>query len=453
MIIIRLMQLVAFCGAISMACVAQASEDSLASQFQTLIGNTNPDQEDWSLHGQATEIYQGYPSFHAPYTGTNSLSPQVQERNTTTGTLFLGRRLWDGAAIYYDPEWYEGKGLSSSFGVAGFPNGEANKAGSWGFKENPARMFIRQVIGLGGPTEKIAAGQNQLASVEDVSRITITAGKFAASDIFDTNSYSNAPRTQFLNWSLMNSAAWDYPANARGYTRGAAIELNQEGWALRYGMFMEPEDPNQNDLVFHGMNNVAQVAELEERYKIDDKAGTTRFLIFYNRNRQAYYSDALGAPDVNAAIASARQYGDGKYGMAINIEQQLTENLGAFTRLSWNDGKTEDWMFTQVDESAVAGISLKGKEWGRPDDVWGIAGIINGISSDQRKFIEQGGLGIIVGDGQLNYEPEMIFETYYAFKINQYATFSPDYQFVANPGYNADRGPVNIFAARLHVEF
>ena len=432
---------------------AYADDESLSSQFQALIGNTDPDQEDWSLHGQATEIYQGYPAFPAAYSGANSLSPQTQERNTTTGTLFLGRRLWEGAEAYYDPEWYEGKGLSNTFGVAGFPNGEANKAGSYDFKENPARIFIRQIIGLGGPTEKIEAGQNQLASVEDVSRITITAGKFAASDIFDTNAYSNAPRTQFLNWSLMNSAAWDYPANAHGYTRGAAIELNQTNWALRYGAFMEPENPNANDLVFHGMNNVGQVAELEERYKIDDNPGKIHFLLSYNRNREAYFSDALGAPDVNAALTGARQYGGVKYGFAINAEQQLIDSIGAFTRLSWNNGQTEEWMFTQVDESAAAGLSIKGKDWGRPDDSWGIAGVINGISADQRKFLEQGGTGIIIGDGRLDYEPEMIFETYYAFRINQYATFSPDYQFVANPGYNADRGPVNIFAARLHVEF
>jgi len=432
---------------------AHADDESLSSKFQAMIGNTDPSQEDWSLHGQATEIYQGDPGFHAPYSGTNSLSPQAQEKNTTTGTLFLGRRLWDGAAVYYDPEWYEGKGLSSSFGVAGFPNGEANKAGSWGFKENPARVFIRQVIGLGGPTEKIDAGQNQLADVEDVSRITITAGKFAASDIFDTNAYTNSSRTQFLNWSLMNSAAWDYPANARGYSRGAAIELNQESWALRYGAFMEPENPNANDLVFHGMNNVGQVTELEERYKIGDNPGKTHFLVFYNRNREADYSDALGAPDVNTAIAVARSYGGAKYGFAINAEQQLTDGIGAFTRLSWNDGKTEEWMFTQVDESAAVGLSVNGKRWGRADDTWGIAGVINGISADQRKFLEQGGTGIIVGDGQLNYSPEMILETYYAFKLTQYATISPDYQFVANPGYNADRGPIHVFSARLHLEF
>jgi high affinity Mn2+ porin len=437
----------------SVAFAALADDQSLSSRFQSLIGNTDPAQEDWSLHGQATEIIQGYPSFPAAYSGANSLASQSQWKNTTSGTLFLGRRLWKGAEVYYDREAYEGKGLSQSLGVAGFPNGEANKAGSWPFKTNGARLFIRQVIGLGGPTENIAGDQNQLAGKQDISRVTITAGKFAATDIFDNNSYTHDPRTQFLNWSLMDSAAWDYPANARGYSNGVAVELNQERWTLRYGAFMEPDEPNQSELVFHGANNLGQVVELEERYKIGDSPGATHFLLFYNRNREADFSDALGAADVNAAIEDARSYGGSKYGFAINAEQQVADGVGAFTRLSWNDGKTEEWTFTQVDESAAVGVSLDGKRWGEEGDTWGVAGIINAISADQRKFIEQGGLGLIVGDGRLSYAPEMIVESYYAIKITPYASLSPDYQFIANPGYNTARGPVNIFALRFHARF
>ena len=432
---------------------AHADDDSLSSQFQAMVGNTNPSQEEWSLHGQTTAIYQGYPSFHAPYSGANSLSPQEQWKNTTTGTLFLGRRLWEGAEVYYDPELYQGVGLSDTFGAAGFPNGEANKAGGYTIKTGTARLFVRQVIGLGGATEQIAAGQNQLAGKQDIARITLTAGTFAATDIFDANGYSHDARTQFLNWSLMSSGAWDAPADARGYTNGFAAELNQESWALRYGVFMEPNQPNQSDLAFHGVDNVGQVVELEERYSIDQNPGKTHVLFFYNRNREAEFSDALGAADVNAALAAARHYGNGKYGFAVNAEQQLADGVGAFTRLSWNDGKTEEWTFTQIDESAAIGASVSGKRWGRPDDTWAIAGVVNAISQEQRQFLEEGGLGIIVGDGHLNYAPEMIFETYYAIKLTQYLTLSPDYQFVANPGYNADRGPANIFAARLHAEF
>jgi high affinity Mn2+ porin len=432
---------------------AQADDSSLSAKFQQLIGNTDPDHEDWSLHGQATEIVQGYPSFPSAYSGSNSLTSDARRSNTTTATLFLGRRLWEGAAVYYDRELYEGKGFDNTLGMAGFPNGEANKAGTWGIKTNNARFFLRQVIGLGGPQEQIAADQNQLAGKEDISRFTITAGKFAATDIFDNNSYSHDARTQFLNWATIDSGAWDNPANSRGYTDGVAIEFNQEKWALRYGIFMEPSVANQSNLVFHGLNNAGQVAELEERYSIADKPGKTRFLLFLNTNREAYLSNVLGAPDVNTALLAARHWGDIKYGFAVNAEQQLNDSVGAFARLSWNDGITEEWMFTEIDESATAGVSINGKSWGRPDDTWGIAGIVNGLSPDERKFFEQGGYGILIGDGNLSYSPETIFETYYAYKLTSFATLSPDYQFVLNPAYNTARGPVNIFAARLHLEF
>jgi high affinity Mn2+ porin len=433
---------------------AYPDDGSVYAKIRNAIGNADPDNESWSIHGQATEIVQGYPSFNAPYSGTNSLSPESQWKNSTTSTLFLGRRLWEGAEAYFDPEIYEGKGLSQTFGMAGFPNGEANKAGSWGFEYQAARAFVRQVIGLGGATEKIAAGQNQLATVEDVSRITVTSGKFAAADIFDNNSYTHDPRSQFLNWALMDGAAWDYPADARGYTRGAAIELNQTNWALRYGVFLEPKTPNSSDLAFHGINNLANIVELEERYTIHAQPGKAHFLVFLNRNREAYYTDAFSlGGDINAAIAGARQYGHNKYGFAVSAEQRLTDNIGAFTRLSMNDGQSEDFMFTQVDESAAAGLSVNGKPWGRSADTIGIAGIINGISSGQRKAVEEGYYGILIGDGILSYKPEMILEACYAFALTDYATLSPDYQLAVNPGYNAERGPVNIFAVRLHMQF
>ncbi len=410
--------------------------------------------EDWSLHAQATEIYQGYPTFSAPYSGTNSLPTQGQWKNTTTATLFLGRRLWDGAAVYYDPELYQGVALNHTLGIAGFPNGEGSKSGSYDIEEGTARLFMRQVIGFGGPTEKIEPDQNQLADVEDVSRLTITGGIFAATDIFDDNSYSHDPRTQFLNWSLMDSAAWDYPADARGYTNGVALELNQEDWALRYGLFMEPRNPNESDLAFRGLDNEGQVVELEERYNLGDDPGKTRFLVFYNRNRAGNFDDALNQPgNITTDLINDRHYGSSKYGAALNMEQQLNNSLGAFARLSWNNGQTEDWTFTQVDESAALGISLKGADWGRPDDVVGLAGVVNGISSEQQKYLERGGLGLIIGDGQLNYAPEAILEAYYDIKIIEFVSLSPDYQLIANPAYNSDRGPVNIFAVRLHAEY
>lgn len=409
--------------------------------------------EEWSVHAQATGVLQGYPAFAAPYSGPESLPSHGQTQETFTSSLYLGRSLWDGGEVYVNPEILQGIGLAHSFGVAGFPNGEATKAGTMDPRLNLSRLFIRQTFGFGGPTETVEAGPNQLAKTEDISRLTLTAGKIAATDMFDGNRYSHDSTTQFLNWSLMDSGAWDFPADAKGYTEGIALEYNQQTWTLRYGAFLEPEILNGERLARHGDGSVGQVAQLDERYLAWQQPGTVRFLVFYNRNHAGNFSDALALPgNVSDTIDQTRSYGTPKYGFAISADQQLGSDLGAFLRLSWNDGKTEDWAFTQIDHSVAGGLSLQGTRWGRGDDTVGAAIALNGISSQQQQFLQAGGSGLIIGDGQLHYGLESIFESYYAYKILPSLTATADYQFILNPAYNQDRGPVNVFAARLHFE-
>jgi len=431
---------------------------TLAPATEQKPGSEAPAYEDWQAHFQATGIYSAYPAFSADYSGPESLNPHGQQRHTDTATAFLGARVWNGGEVYFNPEFSQGIGFNNTFGLAGFSNGEAQKSSGYTGKVIGERLFIRQTFGLGGETENIESDQNQLAGTKDISRITITAGKFAANDIFDNNTYSHDPRTQFLNWSLMESAAWDFPADARGFTKGAVAELNQKDWAVRFGSFIENEIPNGKETNPHGFTSLGNVAELEERYKLDKKPGATRFLVFLNSGRMGKFGDALDisnatGEDINTAIAGTRKYGNIKYGFAINSEQKLTDDLGAFARLSWNDGKTEDWSFTNIDRSLAVGLSLQGNRWGRNDDTVGLAGVMNGISKSQQEFLSDGGLGILIGDGKLNYGLESIIETYYSYKINKWISLTPDYQFVLNPAYNQDRGPVSIFSGRLHVEF
>ncbi len=433
-------------------------EYTLVPTMEQKSGAETPAYEDWQAHFQATGIYQAYPAFSAAYSGPESLNPSGQQRHTDTATAFFGVRTWNGGELYFNPEFSQGEALSNAFGVAGFPNGEGTKAGGYTGRVVTERLFIRQTLGLGGKTENIESDQNQLAGAKDISRITFTAGKFAASDIFDNNAYSHDPRTQFMNWALMDSGAWDYPSDARGYTKGAVVELNQKDWAIRYGAFIESEIPNGKETNPHGFTSLGNVAELEERYKLNEKPGTTRLLVFLNSGRMGKFGDAIDiagetGKDVNTAIAETRKYGNTKYGFAINAEQKLTDDLGAFTRISWNNGQTEDWSYTNIDRSLAVGLSLQGKRWGRDDDTVGFAGVINGISKNQQDFLKNGGLGILIGDGKLNYGLESILETYYSYKITSYLTLTPDYQFVLNPAYNQDRGPVNIFSGRLHLEF
>lgn len=414
-----------------------------------------PDSDDWSIHGQTTFVAQGYGRIRSPYQGPNSLPGSGQGRETWTATAFIGRRLWDGGEIYFNPELAQGFGLAGTLGLGGFSNGEAQKAGATYPRIRAQRYFLRQTIGLGGEQEIVEDGPNQLSGKRDIDRITVTVGRFAIGDFFDANTYAHDPRADFMNWAIWSSGAYDFPADLPGFTRGAVVELNRKQWALRAGVYQVPEEPNSDVLTF---KTGGVIAEFEGRYSIFGQPGKTRIGAFANRGGTGNYRQALAistanpATDINDAIVSVRRQ-NWKSGFYVNAEQALTEDVGVFARASWNDGQNEILSFTDIDRSVSGGVSIKGIRWGRPSDTVGIAGAINGLSVAHRDFLAAGGIGLLIGDGALNYREEKIFETYYAWVINKSTTMTFNYQFVTNPAYNADRGPVSIFAGRVHAEF
>ena len=413
----------------------------------------SPDSPEWSVHAQATVIEQWHYGFPAEYSGRNSLeSGTTEDKHTVTASLFIGRRLWPGAEIYLDPEVLEGEGVSSTVGMAGFPNGEGTRAAGNSPHYSTSRLFLQQTFELGGGKERVDDDQNQLAGEKDVDRLTLTVGKFAAVDYFDDNAYSHDPRTQFLNWALMDSGAWDYPADTRGYTAGFAAELKLKGWSTRYGIMMEPDAANALVLDKHAAKAFAQILEVDRSYSWDGHPGTVRPFVFLNRAHMGSYSEAVSDPAAKLDVTRTREYRS-KYGAGLGWDQELTPALGTFLRLSWNNGKTESWAFTEIDRSIATGLSRKGAAWGRGDDVAGIAGIVDGLSSDHRRYLAAGGYGFIVGDGRLNYGPEEIVEAYYDVRIVKGIWITPDIQYAEHPGYNRDRGGLPIFAIRGHFEY
>jgi len=414
-----------------------------------------PESDNWSVHAQTTLIGQGYPSFRAAYSGTNSLPPGGQVQQTWTTTAFLGVRLWEGGEFYFNPETAQGFGLNGTLGLAGFSNGEAQKAGAAYPRIRPQRYYFKQTFGFGGEQEDVSDGPNQVAGKRDIDRLTVVVGRFAVGDFFDGNSYAKDPRADFMNWAMWASAAYDFPADLPGYTRGAVIDLNRKDWAVRAGLFQVPDAPNSDILTF---KTGGAVVEFEGRYSIFDQPGKLRVGVFANRGNTGNYSQALAIEgtdpslDINSVMHSIRK-DNLKYGFYVNAEQQIAKDVGLFGRLSWNDGRNEILSFTDVDRSLSGGVSLKGSTWGRPDDTIGIGGAINGLSASHRDFLAAGGLGLLIGDGALNYRNEGIFESYYAYSVNKHLTMTADYQFIANPAYNADRGPVHIFSGRVHGEF
>jgi high affinity Mn2+ porin len=414
-----------------------------------------------SLHGQATVVDQGYPSFRSPYAGTNSLSGGGQNRETFDLTLFAGVRLWQGAEFWANPEIDQGFGLNDTHGVAGFLSAEAYKLGDTYPYARVQRAFLRQTINLGGDTEKVDDDINQFAGSRSSDRLVLTVGRFSVVDIFDTNKYANNPKTDFLNWSLVNAGTFDYAGDGWGYTYGAAAEWYQGRWTLRAGVFDLSTTPagGMSPLAY-GLDSTFQqfqmVGEIEERHELWGQPGKLKVTGFLSRGDAGDFSDAIAlalATGLPANINAVRSY-TSRPGISVNLEQQVTDTLGVFARAGWADGNIEPWDFTDVDRTISGGISLTGKSWGRPDDTIGVAGVINGISSVHVAFLNAGGLGILIGDGQLtNYGLEKILEAYYSYALTPSTRLSLDYQFVGNPGYNADRGPVNAFAARIHWQF
>jgi high affinity Mn2+ porin len=420
------------------------------------IGSTStPDADIVNFHAQTTFLWQGYPPFRSPYAGPNSLPGSGEGRETWDATLYAGVRLWQGAELWVNPEIDQGFGLAGTLGVAGFPSAEAYKLGAAYPYGRIQRAFVRQTIDLGGDTEKVDAGINQFAQGQTADRLVLTVGRFSVVDIFDNNKYAHDPRNDFMNWAIVDTGTFDYAADPWGYTYGAAAEWYQGNWTLRGGLFDLSIVPNNIELD-PTFDQFQWVGEVERRYDLWGHPGTIAVTGFLSRGRMGNFANAIALADITggpADIAAVRQY-QSRGGVSVNLEQEITSDLGAFVRAGWANGNIEPYEFTDIDRTAAAGLSLDGKLWGRPDDTLGLAGVVNGISKVHEEFLNDGGLGILVGDGMLPHPgPEQIIETYYSYALSASTHLTADYQFIANPGYNEDRGPVNVFSARMRWQF
>lgn len=414
-----------------------------------------PPSERWNIHGQSTFIEQGYARFRSPYEGTNSLTGASQIRNTESATAFLDVRLWRGADLYANPEIDQGLGLNDTHGVSAFPNGEAQKASFPMPRFVVDRIVLRQTFGLGGLQETISDGPNQLAAQSDISRITVVAGRLAVTDYFDGNAYASDPRTNFLNWNIYGAGAYDWTMDQLSWTWGALAELNQKDWAFRVGYFLLPTVSSTNSFDTHIPDRGEYTAEWEGRYSLASQPGKLRLFGWVNHGTMGGYAAARAMPVTTPNypdITLTRQVRTNP-GVVINAEQAVADGLGVFSRVSWSPGLDEILGGTDCGESASLGGLLKGRWWGRSNDNVGVSGVVGGLSPTARAYFAAGGLGILIGDGQLNYRAERALETYYAYTLKTWATLSFDYQFIVNPGYNADRGPVSIYAVRVHTAF
>jgi len=410
--------------------------------------------ERWAVHVQATDILQYYPAFHAPYSGPQSLRPQATTGNTFDATLYAGVRPWAGAELWGNLEMYQGYAPSNTLGAAGYVNGDGAKVGRAHPYARIARLFLRQTIDLGGGADEQEADLNQLAQQRSKDRLVLTAGKLNVTDIFDDNKYAHDPREDFLNWSNIAAGSFDYAADAWGYTYGAAAEWYRGDWTWRAGVFDLSVVPNNAQLT-SDFSQFQLVGEAERRFSWNGRPGAVRLTGFLTRGRMGRYDDAVALAAVTggpADVAAVRRYAS-RPGIDLNLEQEVADGVGVFARLGADDGRFESYEYTDIDQTAQAGVSLSGARWGRKDDTLAAAVVVNRLSRAGQRYLDAGGLGILVGDGQLPHPgAEQILEAYYRLALARDLQLTLDDQFIANPAYNRDRGPVNVVGLRLHLQ-
>lgn len=426
---------------------APVHADTLESWLET-------SDQPYAIHGQTTFVAQQTDAFHAPYSGPNSLKPSDREE-TFDATLYAGLRVGARTELWATPEIDQGFGLSETLGVAGFPSGEAYKIG----KSEPyfklPRAFARITFDVGGDPERVGPSLIQLGGTQTTDRVVVTAGKFSVVDVFDASRYSHDPRGDFMNWAAIDAGTFDYAADAWGFTIGAAVEWYRRAWVFRGGWFVLSEVPNSPTLDTSG-DQFQWVGEVERRFMLGGRAGRVLLTGFDTHGRMGLLDDAVRAAEISGGavdIAAVRQYRS-RVGGHLTFEQELGANLGLFARVGAADGRVEAYEFTDIDSAFATGLALNGAHWKRSDDTVGVALLVDAISAERRRYLDAGGLGILVGDGKLPTPGrESIAELYYSARViaRFYATL--DYQYVANPAYNRERGPVSILGLRFHAQF
>ncbi len=435
----------------------------MAFRFAMLLGlalgcaaqETQDPPQRWNLFWQATSIGQYHGTFHSLYEGANSLQDYPERSVSLTSTLFLGFRLDNNTQIYVNPELAGGRGFSNVTGIANFPNGELPRVAQVTPTPYLARAYIQHDFGWGDERESFDSEANQLQGERPMNRYTVVVGRFTVTDFFDNNRYSHDPRTQFMGWAIMYNGAWDYPADTRGYTWGWFHELHTKNWSWRYASAGEPKVANGIQFDRRVFRDRGDMFESERRYTIGHHPGAIRALGFLLHTDSGTYQEALklaagtGEPP---DVTKTRRVGTLKYGGGLNFEQEIASDVGVFSRLGWNDGRTESFAFTAIDRLATGGISVTGTRWRRHFDTAATELTVSGLSAVHAQYLAAGGLDFLIGDGKLNYGPEYVWETYYNARLFHGFFTTIDEQYVVNPAYNRDRGPLWVSSIRLHIE-
>ena len=409
------------------------------------------------LSGQANFVFQTHPEFHAPYSGTHSLNPHYEKATSRLMTLYTGVRLDNSTELLVDIEEAGGAALTSGFGLAGNTDLDIVRNPLLSKAPYVGRAMIHKVFALS--KDKVENQRNAFSLFDELPRrrLEVRFGKFSMPDFFDVNSVGSDTHFQFLNWSTDNNGADDYAADTRGYTVGLTADYQDRNWGFRFAEALMPKVANGIDLVWKPWQVHAENFEYElRRGIIPKKAGVVRLLAFTNYANMGIYRDqVIHAAEQNTIpdITNHPWHITRKYGFGLNVEQNLTRYLTAFARFGWDNGKTESFAYTEVDQTFAEGVGANGAWWHRKQDRAGVAFVSNAIKKDHQNYLAAGGLGFLLGDGNLNYGRENIIESYYTVHVWRGIYLAPGVQHIADPGYNRDRGPVTVPTFRAHIDF
>jgi len=409
----------------------------------------------WAIHVQATDVLQYHPAFNSPYQGTNSLKGTQETANTVDASIIAGFRPWKGAQIWFDEDMNQGFAPSNTLGAAGFVNGEGAKVGHRSPYYRPQRYFLRQTFELGGGAQDVDPDLMELGGATTRNRLVFTVGKFSLTDVMDDNQYAHDPKNDFLNWALIDTGTWDYAADAWGFSEGAVAELYEGPWTFR-GAFMDLSDVPNSPVLTHGFKQFQLDQEIERRQSWFGREGKIKLLGFATRGEMGRFDDAIALAAQTGGIpntALVRHYRT-RLGVALNIEQPVSDDGGLFLRAGWDQGQYEPYEYTDIDRTIAAGGQINGARWGRKDDTVSLALIVNGVSKAHQAYLAAGGLGILVGDGRLPHPgAETIVEAYYSLAVIKGVHLTLDSQTLVNPAYNTDRGPAEVIGLRLHGQY
>jgi high affinity Mn2+ porin len=440
------------CAAALPARTARAQEVPAPPPVVTVF--PHPADTRWWLSAQVNLIAQAHGPFPSPYEGAHSFQPDAERTLSTVWTLYTGFAISNRTEVMFDLESAGGRGLSDALGLAGFTDLDVVRNPALGAAPYVARVIVRHVIPLSSDEVDVARGPLAVASHQPARRLEISGGKLGLPDFFDVNGPGSDSHLQFMNWTVDNNGAYDYAADTRGYTFGVVVQVVMPRWTLRGAEALMPTVANGIDLDWNVSRARGENLEFEWR---PQRRLIAKTLAYLNHADMGSYEEAIAAfragQGATPVIEAHRRQGRRKHGFGGNIEYDVSDTVRLFGRAGWNDGRNESFAYTECDDTVLGGGDITGSAWHRPQDRAGLAAVSNGLSDVHREYLTLGGLGFLLGDGALRYGRETIVEGYYTAHIRRGVFASIGAQYIVNPGYNRDRGPVLVGSARLHVDF